>query len=182
MLLYNLKYPEMPIYQLSEHQPVLHETAFCAPDASLIGQVEMQESSSVWFNSVIRADNAPIIIGPRSNVQDLSVLHTDPGISLVIGRDVTIGHKVMLHGCHIADNVLVGINSVILNNAKIGRNTIIGANSLIAENKAIPEGVLVLGSPGRVIRELTDDEIKAIQTSAETYVNNASRYQQLHVV
>ena len=153
------------------------EPAFIAPDASIIGSVELHQNSSVWFNAVIRADQDQIIIGENSNVQDGSVLHVDPGFPLSIGENVTVGHKVMLHGCTIGDNSLIGINSVVLNGAKIGKNCLIGANTLIPENMVIPDGSLVVGSPGKVKRELNPSQIQMLLLSAAHYVQNGQRYQ-----
>ena len=144
----------------------------------VIGSVTLHPNASIWFNCVVRGDTDDLIIGENSNVQDGSVLHTDPGIKLRIGRDVTVGHMVMLHGCEIADNSLIGIKSVILNGAKIGRNCIIGANTLITEGKQIPDGSLVMGSPGKVVRPVTPQEIQFITGSAAHYVDNARRYRE----
>jgi carbonic anhydrase/acetyltransferase-like protein (isoleucine patch superfamily) len=138
--------------------------------------VVLHNCSSVWFNVVIRGDNDPIVIGERTNIQDGSVLHTDLGIPMNLGREVTVGHKVMLHGCTVGDQSLIGINAVVLNRAKIGRHCIIGANSLIPEGKEIPDGSLVMGTPGKVIRQLTDSERTALQASAAHYVENFRRY------
>ncbi|HEX5661028.1 MAG TPA: gamma carbonic anhydrase family protein [Polyangiales bacterium] len=164
------------IYRLGDKRVVRHGETFVAPNATLIGSVIMHERSSIWFNVVARGDNDPITIGPDTNIQDGSVLHTDAGVPLTIGRGVTVGHKVMLHGCTIEDYALIGINAVILNRARIGRYCIIGANSLIAEGKEIPEGSLVMGSPGKVIRPLTEPERKKLELSAAGYVANAQRY------
>ena len=131
---------------------------------------------SIWFNAVLRGDIEKIIIGENSNIQDGSVLHTDPGCPLTVGKGVTVGHMVMLHGCEISDDTLIGIGSTILNKAKIGKNCIIGANTLVTENKTIPDNSLVLGSPGKVIRKVTDDEIKVIRENAKHYVKNSKRY------
>lgn len=150
---------------------------FIAPNASVIGSVTLGNNVSVWFNSVIRGDNDTITIGDNSQVQDGCVVHADPGFPVNIGCGVSVGHMSMLHGCTLEDNVLIGINSVVLNGARIGKNTLIGANSLIAEGKAIPEGVLVIGSPGRIVRQLTDDEISFLHESAEIYVKKMKRYQ-----
>ncbi|HMM76771.1 MAG TPA: gamma carbonic anhydrase family protein [Gammaproteobacteria bacterium] len=147
-----------------------------AETASVIGNVLLKQDASVWFGAVVRGDNEPITIGERSNVQDLSVLHTDPGCPLTIGRDCTIGHKVMLHGCTIGDNTLIGINAVILNGARIGRNCLIGAGALITEGKEIPDGSLVLGSPGKVARALTPAQIAGLTQSAARYVENWRRF------
>jgi carbonic anhydrase/acetyltransferase-like protein (isoleucine patch superfamily) len=149
---------------------------FIADSAVVIGSVTLHPNASIWFNCVVRGDTDDLIIGENSNVQDGSVLHTDPGIKLRIGRDVTIGHMVMLHGCDIGDNTLIGIKSVVLNHAKIGKNCIIGANTLITEGKEIPDGSLVMGSPGKVVRPVTPQEIQMISQSARHYVENAQRY------
>src|SRR5262245_49118512 len=144
----------MPIYSLGERRVILRGSQhYIAPDASVIGSVTLENEASVWFNVVIRADNDQITIGEQTNVQDGSVLHVDPGFPMTLGRRITVGHKVMLHGCTVGDGALIGINSVILNGAKIGRSCLIGANTLIAEGKEIPDGVLVLGSPGKIVRE-----------------------------
>ena len=165
------------IYTLEGRAPkFLGPDYFIADNAAVIGSVTLHPNASIWFNCVVRGDTDELIIGENSNVQDGSVLHTDPGIKLRIGRDVTIGHMVMLHGCEIGDNTLIGIKSVILNGAKIGRNCIIGANSLITEGKQIPDGSLVMGSPGKVVRPVTDEEIRMITASAAHYVQNAQRY------
>jgi len=147
-----------------------------APSATVIGDVILKRDASIWFGAILRGDNEPITIGEGSNVQDLSVLHTDIGFPLTLGRDVTIGHKVMLHGCTVGDNSLVGINSVILNGAVIGKNCIIGANALVAEGKVIPDGSLVLGSPGKVVREVSPEQIRFNTLSAQHYVANWQRY------
>lgn len=147
-----------------------------APTAVVLGRVILERNASVWFGAVVRGDNDPITIGENSNVQDLSVLHTDEGVPLTIGRDVTIGHKVMLHGCTIGDNTLIGINSVVLNRAVIGRNCIIGANALITEGKVIPDNSLVMGSPGKVVRTLDEGAAQMMQMSAAHYVGNWKRY------
>lgn len=164
-------------YSLGKKKPVLvGEPAFIAPNATIIGDVEIHQNASVWFNVVIRADNDRIVIGEDSNVQDGSVLHIDPGFPLLIGKGVTIGHKVMLHGCSIGDNSLIGINAVVLNGAKIGSNCLIGANALIPENMVVPDGSMVLGSPGRIKRELAPPQILMLQASAHHYVQNGLRY------
>ena len=149
---------------------------FIADSATVIGKVTLHQNASIWFNCVVRGDTDEITIGENTNIQDGSVLHTDPGIKLRIGRDVTVGHMVMLHGCEIGDNTLIGIKSVILNGAKIGRNCIIGANTLITEGKQIPDGSLVMGSPGKVVRQVTPQEIQMLTLQAAHYVDNAARY------
>ena len=149
---------------------------FVAKNATVVGKVRLQHNASVWFNAVVRGDNALISVGENSNIQDGAVLHTDPGIPLVIGKNVTVGHKVVLHGCNIGDNSLIGINSVILNGAKIGKHCLIGANSLIGEGKEIPDGSLVMGSPARVIRKLNAEQQARLVMSAEVYVKNFKRF------
>ena len=147
-----------------------------APNANVIGDVTLEKNTSIWFNATLRGDIENIYVGEGSNIQDGSVLHTDPGYPLKIGKNVTVGHLVMLHGCTIGDNSLIGIGAVILNNAKIGNNCVIGAKSLITENKEIPDNSLVVGSPGRVIRKLTEDEIKAVKENAIRYQENWKKY------
>ena len=147
-----------------------------APNATIIGDVKLEKNTSIWFNATLRGDIENIYVGEGSNIQDGSVLHTDPGYPLKIGKNVTVGHMVMLHGCTIGDNSLIGIGAVILNNAKIGNNCVIGAKSLITENKEIPDNSLVVGSPGRVIRKLTEDEIKAVKENAIRYQENWKKY------
>jgi len=147
-----------------------------APNATIIGDVILEKNTSIWFNATLRGDIENIQIGEGSNVQDGSVLHTDPGYPLKIGKNVTVGHLVMLHGCTIGDNSLIGIGAVILNNVKIGKNCIIGAKSLITENKEIPDNSLVVGSPGRVIRKVTDEEVKAIKKNSIRYQENWKKY------
>ena len=164
------------IYQLGEQRVRAEGEYFVADSAAVIGNVLLRTNASVWFNAVIRGDNELITIGENSNVQDGSVLHTDPGSPMVIGNHVTIGHKAMLHGCTIGDNSLVGINAVVLNGAKIGRNCLIGANALVTEGKEIPDNSMVLGSPGKVVRELTPQEIEGLRRSALHYVENARRF------
>lgn len=149
---------------------------FIASNASVIGSVILENNVSVWFNAVIRGDNEPICIGANSNIQDGAVLHTDPGAPLIIGNNVTVGHLAMLHGCTIGDGSLIGIHSTILNHAVIGRNCLIGANTLITEGKVIPDHALVVGSPGKVIRSLRDEEIAALHASAMRYTENLARY------
>jgi carbonic anhydrase/acetyltransferase-like protein (isoleucine patch superfamily) len=167
------------IYTLEGRAPkFLGPDYFIADTAAVIGSVTLHNNASIWFNCVVRGDTDELIIGENSNVQDGSVLHTDPGIKLRIGRDCTIGHMVMLHGCEIGDNTLVGIKSVILNNAKIGRNCIIGANTLITEGKQIPDNSLVVGSPGKVVRQVSAEEAKVLTLQAQHYVQNAARYRQ----
>ncbi|MDB6143152.1 MAG: hypothetical protein JWP80_2196 [Pseudomonas sp.] len=163
-------------YRLGDSRVETHPQSWVAPTATLIGKVKLDAGASVWFGAVLRGDNELIHIGENSNVQDGTVMHTDMGSPLNIGKSVTIGHNVMLHGCTVGDYSLIGINSVILNGAKIGKYCIIGANSLIGEGKEIPDGSLVMGSPGKVVRELTDGQKKMLEASAAHYVHNAQRY------
>lgn len=165
------------IHTLGDRAPQFEgEGQFIADNATLIGTVRLRAQSSVWYNCVLRGDNDWIDIGERSNIQDGSVLHTDPGIELAVGNDVTVGHKVMLHGCKIGDESLIGIGATVLNGARIGRHTIVGAHALVTENKEFPDGVMLIGAPARIARELTDEEIGLIRRSADHYVRNAARY------
>ena len=164
------------IYDLKKNVPEISSDSWVAPNAIIIGKVKLEKNSSIWFNAVLRGDIEKIVIGENSNIQDGSVLHTDLGYPLTVGKGVTVGHMVMLHGCEISNDTLIGIGSTILNKAKIGKNCIIGANTLVTENKVIPDNSLVLGSPGKVIRKVTDDEIKVICENAKHYVENSKRY------
>jgi carbonic anhydrase/acetyltransferase-like protein (isoleucine patch superfamily) len=168
----------MNVYDLGEASPSLPsaDEYWIAPNAVVLGKVILKKNASVWFGATLRGDNDPIEIGENSNVQDGSVLHTDTGSPLTIGANVTIGHMVMLHGCTIGDNSLVGIGSIVLNGAKIGRNCLIGANCLITEGKEIPDNSLVMGAPGKVVREVSAQQAQA--GSALHYVGNWKRYQQ----
>ena len=168
----------MAIYELDDPKPQLPGDGnfWVAPSASVMGNVIMKPDSSVWFGATVRGDNEPITIGERSNVQDGSVLHSDPGMPLTIGPDVTIGHMVMLHGCTIGEGSLIGIGSTILNGAKIGKGSIIGAHALVTEGKEIPDGVLAVGSPAKVVRELTPEDSAALKLSALHYVENWKRF------
>lgn len=168
----------MSIFSLGEKQPVIADSAWVAPNATVIGDVRLAAHASIWWNATLRGDNDPIHIGENSNIQDGSVLHTDEGIPMHIGNNVTVGHLVMLHGCTVGDCSLIGIGSVILNRAVIGKNSIVGANTLIPEGKVFPDGVLIVGSPGKVVRELSAEEIAKLQKSAAHYVDNAHRYQE----
>ena len=164
-------------YSLSEKEiQIVGEDYFIAENATVIGSVVIHNNVSIWFNAVIRGDNDPITIEEGTNIQDGAVLHTDEGIPLNIGKGVTVGHQAMLHGCKIGDNSLVGINAVILNHAKIGKNCIIGANCLITQGKEIPDNSMVLGSPGKIVREVTPEEIEELKHSAEHYIGNFKRF------
>jgi len=165
------------LYSLGETEVRLNSSdIFVADNATVIGNVMLEAHSSVWFNVVIRGDNELIHIGEESNVQDGSVLHTDPGHPLTLGRGVTVGHKAMLHGCTVGDYSLIGINAVVLNGAKIGRHCLIGANTLVPEGMEIPDGSLVIGSPAKIKRELSAAQQKMLELSAMSYVKNAERY------
>lgn len=169
----------MAIYSIGSKTPRIDASAWIAPNATVIGDVRLAAHASVWWNCVLRGDNDPITVGENSNVQDGSILHTDEGIPLTIGRDVTVGHMVMLHGCTIGDGTLIGMGAIVLNSVVIGKNCLIGAGALIPEGKVIPDNSLVVGSPGRVVHELTEKHIARIAHSAEHYVNNARDYRQL---
>ena len=169
----------MTIYQLGNKKIQRHVETLIANNAIVIGDITLKENSSVWFGAVLRGDIENIEVGDGSNIQDNCVLHTDAGFPLTIGKGVTVGHLAMLHGCSIGDDSLVGIGATILNGSKIGKNCIIGANSLIAENKNIPDRSLVIGSPGKVIRQVTNEEIKHIKENAEHYVKNYKKYKNL---
>ncbi len=165
------------IYSLGDRQPEFEgDGHFVAPSASIIGNVTLKQGASVWFNAVLRGDNDMIEIGRNSNIQDGAVLHTDPGIELIVGENVTVGHRAMLHGCTIGNNSLIGIGSTILNHAKIGGNCLVGAHSLITEGKEFPGGVVVLGSPARIVRELTEQEMDFLKSSVDVYVLNSQRF------
>ena len=166
----------MAVYALDDKTPDLAEDAWVADNASVIGNVVMHEGSSVWFGAVVRGDNETIVIGKRSNVQDGAVLHSDPGSPLNIGEGITIGHQAMVHGCTIGDNTLIGIGATILNGAKIGNNCIIGAHALITEGKVIPDGSMVMGAPGKVVKELGPQHIIMLKGGAEVYVQNVKRF------
>lgn len=166
----------MALYQLGEHAPRIHETAWVAASAEVIGEVELGERASVWFGAVVRGDSGLIRIGSNSNVQDNSVLHADPGVPLTIGDNVTIGHQVMLHGCTIGDGALIGIQAIVLNGARIGRNCLVGAGAVVTEGKSFPDGTLILGAPAKVVRELTLEQVASLQDAASHYVENAQRF------
>lgn len=166
----------MALYELDGDAPKLHPTAYVADSAEVIGRVEMAEGASVWFGAILRGDNEWMHIGKGANVQDGSVLHSDPGFPLTLGENVTVGHMVMLHGCTIGEGSLVGIGAVVLNGAKIGRNSIVGAGSLVPEGKEFPDNVLILGSPAKVVRELSPEQAARSAHAAAHYVHNAERY------
>lgn len=166
----------MTLYALADISPSVDPTAWVAPDANVIGNVVLAAKSSVWFGCTLRGDNEVIRVGEGSNVQENCVFHTDPGFPLTIGLNCTVGHKVMLHGCSIGDNSLIGMGATVLNGAQIGKNCLIGAGALITENKVIPDGSLVMGVPGKVVRMLDDAAIADLKRSAGHYQQNAARF------
>ena len=166
----------MPIYELDGVAPVLSPSSWSADCARLIGKVQLDENSSVWFGAVLRGDNELIHVGAASNVQDLAMCHTDEGFPLTIGVGCTIGHHATLHGCTIGDNSLVGMGAMVMNGAVVGKNCIIGAGALVSEGKTIPDNSLVVGSPGRVVREMGDEAVAMLKWSSNHYVENARRH------
>lgn len=166
----------MSIYQLDDDVPLVPDSAFVADSAQVMGHVTLGEDSSVWFGAVLRGDTETITVGAGSNIQDGSVLHADYGLPLVIGERVTVGHQVMLHGCTIGDESLIGIGAVVLNGAKIGKHCLVGARALVTEGKEFPDGSMILGSPAKVVRQLTPEQIEGLRRSAEHYIDNARRY------
>lgn len=166
----------MALYELDGKAPQLAAGAWVADSAQVIGDVVLGQNASVWFGVVVRGDNETIRIGRNTNVQDQAVLHSDLGKPLTIGDNVTLGHQVMVHGCTIGDNSLIGIQAVILNGAKIGRNCIVGAGSVVTEGKEFPDNSLIIGSPAKVVRTLDDEAARRITQSAENYVANARRF------
>lgn len=163
-------------YQLGNIVPKVDSSCFVAPNASVIGNVELKPNASVWFNVVMRGDMDKITIGANSNIQDGSILHVDKGFPIEVGEHVTVGHKVMLHGCTVGDLSLIGMNAVVLNGAKIGKGCIIGANSLVTEGMEVPDGHLAMGSPAKVIKPLDEKAQKLLAMSAAHYVENGQRY------
>ena len=166
----------MAVYALHDTVPQVHETAWVADGATVIGNVILEEQASVWYGAVIRGDNELITVGRGSNVQDGSVLHTDHGFPLTLGEGVTVGHQVTLHGCTIGDGSLIGIQAVVLNGARIGRNCLVGAGSLVTEGKEFPDNSLIMGAPAKVVRELSPEQAQRLRQSALNYVANAARH------
>ncbi|SFQ46637.1 Carbonic anhydrase or acetyltransferase, isoleucine patch superfamily [Lachnospiraceae bacterium XBB1006] len=156
----------------------IHESAFIASGAKIIGDVTIHEMASVWFNAVIRADEYPITIGKNSNVQDNAVLHVGGGFSCTIGDNVSIGHGAIVHGCEVGDGTLIGMGATVLNGAKIGKNCIIGAGALVTENKVIPDGSVVVGVPGKIVRQMTEEDLKSRRENVAVYVHAAQKYKQ----
>ncbi|MBK1679254.1 gamma carbonic anhydrase family protein [Rhodocyclus tenuis] len=165
----------MPLYRFGDQRPQVDPQTWIAPDAVLIGDVRLGRNASVWWKAVLRGDNDPITIGEDSNIQDGSVLHTDIGVPLTIGRGVTIGHRVILHGCTIGDGALIGMGATVLNRARIGAQSIVGAHALIAEGKEYPERSLIVGAPGRLIRQLSEEEAAALASGAAHYIEKWRR-------
>ena len=166
----------MPIYPYQDAQPEIAESAFIAPGACVIGRVRILDEASVWFNAVLRGDTDPITIGRRTNVQDLVVMHADPGFPVVVGENVTIGHRAILHGCTVEDGALIGMGAIVLNGARIGRGALVGAGALVPEGVEIPAGHLALGIPARVVRPLSEEEQRRLLGSAARYAERAQRY------
>lgn len=166
----------MPIWSLGDRRPTLGEDVWIAPDAQVIGDVKLGRNASVWFGTVLRGDNEPITIGENTNVQEHCAFHTDVGIPLTLGRDVTVGHQAMLHGCTVGDESLIGIGAVVLNGAVVGRNCLVGARALVTEGKVFEDGWLIVGAPAKPARRLTKAEITGLRLSAAHYVENARRF------
>jgi carbonic anhydrase/acetyltransferase-like protein (isoleucine patch superfamily) len=166
----------MSVYSLDDIKPQLADDVWVADSATVVGNVIMEAGSSVWFGTVIRGDNEPIKIGAGSNIQDNAVLHSDPGSPLTIGANVTVGHQAMLHGCTIDDNSLIGIGATVLNGAKIGKNCLIGAHALITEGKVIPDNSVVMGSPGKIVKQVPQAQEAMLKASADYYVKNAQKF------
>ena len=168
----------MAIYELDGVAPQVAASAWVADSAQVMGNVVLGEDASVWFGTVVRGDTESITIGAGSNIQDASVLHADFGKPLVVGERVTVGHQVMLHGCTIGDESLIGIGAVVLNGAKIGKHCLVGAGALVTEGKEFPDGSMIIGSPARAIKTLSPEQIAGLRRSAEHYIDNARRYRQ----
>ena len=166
----------MAVYELDGAQPRVADSAWVADSAQVMGNVVLGEDSSVWFGTVIRGDTETITVGRGSNIQDASVLHADIGKPLTIGDNVTVGHQVMLHGCTIGDESLIGIGAIVLNGAKIGRHCLVGAGALVTEGKEFPDGSMILGSPAKAVRQLTPEQIEGLKLSAQHYMDNARRF------
>jgi carbonic anhydrase/acetyltransferase-like protein (isoleucine patch superfamily) len=166
----------MTIYQLGEHSPEIDASAFVADNATVIGKVTLQANASVWYGVTIRGDNERITIGENSNVQEGTILHTDMGYPMSIGRDVTIGHQAMLHGCTVGDGALIGIQAVVLNGAKIGKGCLVGAGALVTEGKEFADNMLIIGSPAKAVRELTAEDVARLKGNADGYVKRAQLF------
>jgi carbonic anhydrase/acetyltransferase-like protein (isoleucine patch superfamily) len=166
----------MAIYSLDEHTPRLAESAWVADSAQVIGNVVLGEGASIWFGAILRGDTEPLTVGKGSNIQDGSVVHADRGFPMTLGENVTVGHKVMLHGCTVGDGSLIGIGAVLLNGAKIGKNCLVGAGALVTEGKEFPDGSMILGAPAKAVKQMTPEQITGMQWAAKHYVENAVRF------
>jgi len=166
----------MPVYELDGAKPEISADCWIAPDAVLIGKVRLLEGASIWFGAVLRGDNEWITIGPNSNIQDHSIIHADPGQPVTIGRGVTVGHRVIVHSAEVGDHSLIGMGAILLNRARIGSRSLVGAGALVTEGKIFEDRKLILGSPAKAIRDLSADQMDAIETSAAAYTANAGRY------
>jgi carbonic anhydrase/acetyltransferase-like protein (isoleucine patch superfamily) len=166
----------MALYRIADKAPKVHDSAFVAESADVIGDVTLSEGSSVWSHVSLRGDNEPIVIGARSNVQEGSVLHTDFGFPLTIGEDVTVGHQAMLHGCTVGDGALIGIQAVVLNGAVIGKNCLVAAGALVTEGKVFEDGMLIMGSPAKAVRPLTDGDLARMHMGTALYVAKSTQY------
>ncbi|SAL62638.1 hexapeptide repeat-containing transferase [Caballeronia terrestris] len=166
----------MAIYKLGDEAPTIHESVFLADTATIIGRVTLEENSSVWFGAALRGDNEPIMVGRGSNVQEGAILHADPGFPLTIEANVTVGHQAMLHGCTVKEGSLIGIQAVVLNGAVIGRNCLVGAGAVVTEGKVFPDNTLILGSPAKAIREITEADIARMQSATASYADRREYY------
>ena len=166
----------MPVYSLDGDTPEIAQDCWIAPDAVLIGKVRLLKGASIWFGAVLRGDNEWITIGPDSNVQDHSIIHADPGQPVLVGRGVTVGHRVIVHSAEVGDHSLIGMGAVLLNRARIGARSLVGAGALVTEGKAFEDGKMILGAPAKVLRDLTPEEVQGIEKSAAIYVGHAGRY------
>jgi len=161
---------------IDHHPEFIDDTAFVAPNATIVGRVKVEAEASVWFGCVLRGDNDPIVVGPRSNVQDLSMIHTDEGVACTVGAGVTVGHRVVLHGATIGDGALIGIGAIVLNGARVGEQAVVGAGAVVTEGQEIPPRHLALGVPAKVVRELTDEELTRLKHAADHYVERAKAF------
>lgn len=166
----------MTIYQFEEFSPEIDDSAYVSEEAVIIGRIKLGPNTSIWPCAVLRGDNEPITLGAGSNAQDGAVLHTDPGYPCTIGKDVTVGHQAMLHGCTVEDGALIGIQAIVLNGAVIGKESLVGAGALVTEGKVFPPRSLILGSPAKAVRELTDEEVQGMQRNADTYRKRAQAF------
>lgn len=168
----------MPIYQLADARPSIHPDSYVHPDSTLIGSVELAANSSIWPGAVLRADNDTIAIGENSNIQDNAVIHVDGGYPVLVAANVTVGHQAMLHGCRIGEGSLIGIGTIILNDAQIGKNSIVAAGALVTEGKSFPDNSLIVGTPAKVMRELTDSDTAFLEAGVQHYVDKAKQFAQ----